>query len=91
MNVGRMRYSYKLSLGKKTPILGKLVQRIGIVLLFLAGLSGSEDIIGKKCAYLSIGKTTIFQIDWSAQNGGIRMEMTSLNAQFRSVERTTRS
>jgi hypothetical protein len=40
-----------VGLGKKTPILGKLMQPIGILLLFLAGLSGSEDIIGKKCAY----------------------------------------
>jgi len=31
---------------------GKLMQLIGIVLLYLVGLSDSEDIIGKKCAHL---------------------------------------
>lgn len=28
------------------------MQLIGIVLLYLADLSGSEDILGKKCAWL---------------------------------------
>jgi hypothetical protein len=37
------------------------MQLIGIILLFLVGLSGSEDILGKKCAWLSIRKTTILQ------------------------------
>jgi hypothetical protein len=40
----------------------KTMQLIGIILLYLVGLSGSEDIIGKKCAWLSIGKTTIFTL-----------------------------
>ena len=42
LNPKRTKPSYKVGLGNKTPILGKLLQLIGIVLLFLAGLSGSE-------------------------------------------------
>jgi hypothetical protein len=30
--------------------MGKLMQLIGIILLYLVGLSGSEDILGKKRA-----------------------------------------
>jgi hypothetical protein len=37
-------------MGNKEPILDKLIQPIGIVLLFLVGLSASEDISGKKRA-----------------------------------------
>jgi hypothetical protein len=37
-------------MGNKEPILDKLIQPIGIVLLFLEGLSASEDILGKKRA-----------------------------------------
>ncbi|MGD8996129.1 MAG: hypothetical protein PVH34_12990, partial [Syntrophobacterales bacterium] len=39
------------AVGNKQPILDKLIQRIGIVLLLLAGLSSSGGIIGKKCAW----------------------------------------
>ena len=37
-------------IGNKEPILDKLIQLIGIVLLFLVGLSASEDVLGKKRA-----------------------------------------
>jgi len=37
-------------MGSKEPILDKLIQLIGIFLLFLADLSASEDISGKKRA-----------------------------------------
>jgi hypothetical protein len=40
----RTKPSEIVGLGKKAPILGKLVQLIGIVLLYLVGLSGSGDI-----------------------------------------------
>jgi hypothetical protein len=50
----------EVRLGNRLPTLGKLVQIIGIVLLCLVGLSGSKNILGKKCAQLSIRKTTIF-------------------------------
>ena len=46
--------TYEVGLGNKLPTLDKLMQLTGIVLLFLVGLSGSEGIIGKKCAQLSI-------------------------------------
>jgi hypothetical protein len=42
--------SKRFEIGKNTPILDKLIHLIGIGLLFLAGLSGSEYILGKKCA-----------------------------------------
>ena len=34
------------------------MQRIGIILLLLVGLNGSWDIIGKKCAWMSVRNTT---------------------------------
>ena len=32
------------------------MQLVGIVLLYLVGLSGSEDILGKKCAWLLLSR-----------------------------------
>jgi hypothetical protein len=43
-------YSNYSHVGNKDPTLDKLIQPIGIVLLFLVGLSASEDILGKKRA-----------------------------------------
>ena len=40
----------------------KLIHLIGIVLLYLVGLSGSEDILGKKCAL------TAFRVHEREQN-----------------------
>ena len=37
--------------GNKDPTLGKLIQQVGIVLLFSAGLRASESILGKKHAW----------------------------------------
>jgi hypothetical protein len=45
---------YEVGLGNRLPTMDKLMQLIGIILLFLVGLSGSEYIIGKKWAKLSI-------------------------------------
>jgi len=55
------------------------MQLIGIVLLYLVGLSGSDDIIGKKRASLSIRITTILQVKWLANNAGSELWITSLN------------
>jgi hypothetical protein len=41
-------------LGNKEPTLDKLLQLIGIILRYLVDLSGSDDILGKKRAWLSI-------------------------------------
>ena len=49
-NNKRMKPSYKVGLGNKTPILGKLMQLIGIVLLYLVGLSGTDYVLSKKYA-----------------------------------------
>ena len=38
------------------PIVGKPMQLFGIVLLYLIGLSGSEDILGKKRAWLMLSE-----------------------------------
>jgi hypothetical protein len=43
--------------GSKQPILDKLMQPVGIVLLLLMGLSGSQDLLGKKRAWLCIEGT----------------------------------
>jgi hypothetical protein len=40
-NNKRTNPNQKVGLGKKTPILGKIVRQIGTALLYLAGLSGS--------------------------------------------------
>ena len=45
-----MKPSYEVGLGNKQPTMDKLMQLIGIVLLYLVGLSGSEYISGKKRA-----------------------------------------
>jgi len=45
-----MKPFYEVGLSNKLPTLDKLIQLIGIVLLYLVGLSGSGDILGKKCA-----------------------------------------
>jgi hypothetical protein len=37
-------------LSKKRLIVAKILQPVGIALLFFAGLNGFEDILGKKCA-----------------------------------------
>ncbi len=42
--------TYEVGLGNKLPILDKLIQIIGVVLLYLIGLCGSEDIYSKKRA-----------------------------------------
>ena len=43
--------TYRLNkVSNKLPTMDKTIQLIGIVLLYLAGLSAFEDIIGKKCA-----------------------------------------
>ena len=44
------------------PKVGKLMQVMEIILLYLDDLSTSEDIIGIHRAKLSISKTTIFYI-----------------------------
>jgi hypothetical protein len=46
----KMKPAYGVSLCSKLPIMYKLMQLIGIVLLYLEDLNGSEDIRGKKCA-----------------------------------------
>jgi hypothetical protein len=46
-NRPRRKPSYKVGLGNKTPFLDKLMQLIGIVLLYLVGLCGSEDIYAR--------------------------------------------
>lgn len=48
----KMKPTYGVSLCSKLPIMYKLMQLIGIVLLYLEDLNGSEDIVGKKCAWL---------------------------------------
>ena len=48
----KMKPSYGVGLGNKPPTMGKLMQPIGVVLLFLVSLSGAEDILGKKRAWL---------------------------------------
>ena len=45
-----MRPSYAVELGNIPPKIDKLIQLIGIALLYFVGLSGSVNIIGKKCA-----------------------------------------
>jgi hypothetical protein len=47
-----MKPSYEVRFGNKQPTMDKLMQLIGIVSLFLVGLSGSAYIIRKKCAWL---------------------------------------
>jgi hypothetical protein len=46
----KIRSTEKIGLGKKQPTMDKLVQLIGIVFLYGVGLSGSDDILGKKRA-----------------------------------------
>lgn len=48
----KMKPTCGVGLCNKLPIMDKSMQLIGIVLLYLADLSGSEDILGKKCAWL---------------------------------------
>ena len=60
----------------------KLMQLIGIVLLLSAGLSGSEDILGKKRAQLTVYKTILLQIDRLDQRGKCKLCITSLNSHF---------
>jgi len=48
------------------PIMGKLMHLVGIALLFLVSLSGSECILGKKRAQLSIRKTEFLLTSWLA-------------------------
>jgi len=45
-----MKPSYEVGLGNKQPTIDKPMQLIGIILLYLVGLSGSDDILGKKRA-----------------------------------------
>jgi hypothetical protein len=60
----------------------KLIQLIGIVLLYLVGLSDPVNITGTKCAWLSIRKTTILQINRLTQAGKNKQGITSLNSHF---------
>ena len=57
----------------------KLIQLIGIVLLYLVGLSGSEDIFSKKRAYSSVGQPSILWANEMAHEGESKLKMTSLN------------
>ena len=57
----------RFEIGKKTPVLGKLVHQIGIVLLFLVGLSGFDDILSNKRALTT---STIRQRDGLGQIRG---------------------
>jgi hypothetical protein len=41
-------------MGNGFPKKDKFMQLIGIILLYLVGLSGSGDILGKKCALFQI-------------------------------------
>jgi len=66
------------------------MQLIGIALLLLVGPSGSEGIIGKKCAEWSIRRTTFFQINWLDQKGRCRLEITSLNLHSAKIDSGTR-
>jgi hypothetical protein len=50
LNAKKMEPSKIVRLGNKLPTMDELMQLIGIVLLLSAGLSGSEGILGKKCA-----------------------------------------
>ena len=67
----------------------KNIQLVGIVLLYLVGLNGSEDILGKKRAKLSIRETTILLISWLAQAGKSKLCITSLNSHSRPWESST--
>ena len=48
--VRQRKPTVEIRLGNKLTTLGKLMETIGIVLLYLIGLSGSTGISGKKCA-----------------------------------------
>jgi hypothetical protein len=45
-----MNPSYEVELCTRSPMMDKFMHTTGILLLFFLGLSGVEDIIGKKCA-----------------------------------------
>jgi len=78
----KMKPSYGVGLGNKPPTMDKLLQLIGIVLLFLVSLSGSEDILGKKRAQLTVYKTILLQIDRLDQRRKCKLCITSLNSHF---------
>ena len=59
----------QIELGNMLPQMDKLVQLIGIILLFSVGLSGCKNIYGKKRAWSSIRKTTITILDESKCGG----------------------
>jgi hypothetical protein len=50
LNVKKTNSTAQIGLGNKSPAMDKHMQLIGVVLLLLVGLSGSDYIYRKKCA-----------------------------------------
>ena len=50
----KMKPTQSVGLGNKPPTIDKFIQVLGIVLLFLIDLCGSECIFGKKCALTTL-------------------------------------
>jgi hypothetical protein len=68
----------------------KFIQLTGIILLYVAALSGSEDIFSKKRACFSVRQPSILWANGMVHEGESKLKMTSLNAHFTPQGRGTK-